>query len=114
MSTVNGSSTCNEHPCAGASALHGGSSSDVLEAANDGWRAALHELELAWEEIEAEILRLRGLARLALRVRDAQRAYFKSRSRDDLIASKQAEKDLDAALAAAHRQKGEPTNAGSC
>lgn len=34
------------------------------------------------------------LALLALQVLDAQRRYFKSRSRDDLIASKQLEAEL--------------------
>lgn len=34
------------------------------------------------------------LARLALRVLDAQKQYFKTRAKDDLIASKQLEKEL--------------------
>lgn len=42
---------------------------------------------------------LLDVARLAATVRVRQRAYFRERSTTNLIASKEAEKELDAALA---------------
>lgn len=45
-----------------------------------------------------EIERLRSVAELAGCARAAQRAYFTRRSRENLVASKQAERALDVAL----------------
>jgi hypothetical protein len=49
--------------------------------------------------MQAEIDRLHGIAALARQVREAQKKYFKTRDRNDLIASKQLERRLDDALA---------------
>lgn len=43
---------------------------------------------------------LRQLAEAGKRMRDLQRAYFKNRDRSVLIASKKAEREFDAMLAA--------------
>jgi len=40
-----------------------------------------------------------SLARLAYAVREAQRRYFKTRSREDLVESKRLERQLDGLLA---------------
>jgi hypothetical protein len=45
--------------------------------------------------------RLREVVRQGVAMRAAQRAYFKDRSRENLIASKEAEKAFDAAARAA-------------
>jgi exonuclease I len=41
---------------------------------------------------------LRGIVELARQVREAQKKYFKTRDRNDLVASKQIERRLDDAL----------------
>ncbi len=46
------------------------------------------------------------LAKLGLAMRAAQRAYFRTRSRSDLIASKDLEKSFDAACQAAMERAG--------
>ena len=43
---------------------------------------------------------VRALVEAAAKTRAAQKAYFRDRTRENLIASKQAEAELDAALAA--------------
>ena len=52
------------------------------------------------EELEAKLAQQDDLVQAAVAVREAQKAYFKDRSRDNLIASKQAEAALDKMLAA--------------
>jgi hypothetical protein len=49
---------------------------------------------------EEKLAQQDDLVQAAVVVRDAQKAYFKDRSRDNLIASKQAEAALDKMLAA--------------
>ncbi len=56
--------------------------------------------DLMWEAAE-EIERLREALRRGVAMRAAQRAYFADRSRENLIASKEAEKAFDAAARAA-------------
>ena len=52
------------------------------------------------KELEAKLAQQDDLVQAAFAVREAQKAYFKDRSRDNLIASKQAEAALDKMLAA--------------
>ena len=52
------------------------------------------------EALEAKLAQQDDLVQAAVAVREAQKAYFKDRSRDNLIASKQAEAALDKMLAA--------------
>lgn len=59
-----------------------------------------------YAEAYAEIERLREALRQGVAMRAAQRAYFADRSRENLIASKEAEKAFDvAARAALEEQK---------
>jgi hypothetical protein len=50
--------------------------------------------------LEAKLAQQDDLVQAAVAAREAQKAYFKDRSRDNLIASKQAEAALDKMLAA--------------
>jgi hypothetical protein len=52
-------------------------------------------------EAATEIERLREVVRQGVAMRAAQKAYFADRSRENLIASKEAEKAFDAAARAA-------------
>jgi len=52
------------------------------------------------EELEAKLAQQDALVQAAVAAREAQKVYFKDRSRDNLIASKQAEAALDKMLAA--------------
>lgn len=56
-----------------------------------------------WGKAEAndEIKRLREVVRQGMTMRAAQKAYFADRSRENLIASKEAEKAFDVAARAA-------------
>ena len=80
----------------------------------EGMERALEESDAREETLNARITMLEehlclteeklaqqdDLVQAAVVVRDAQKAYFKDRSRDNLIASKQAEAALDKMLAA--------------
>jgi 1,4-alpha-glucan branching enzyme len=44
-----------------------------------------------------EIVRLRATVQMGIKMRERQKAYFKTRTKDDLIASKQAEAAFDRA-----------------
>ena len=115
MSTAPGSATSNGSPSAAGSASPPESSSAA--APSDRWRLAFHRLRVEYSALEdriagvayesaSEIARLRGIVRAAAHVRECQRTYFRTRSREDLIASKQAEKELDDALGHEAEPKG--------
>lgn len=55
--------------------------------------------DAAWEKVCDELPRLVAIARYAAQVRVLQKRYFADRSTTNLIASKDAEKKLDALIA---------------
>ena len=57
-----------------------------------------HVSDEAQQKLIRDAIQLEAIATVARKVRDAQRLYFKTRSRTDLIASKQAEAELDKLL----------------
>ena len=68
---------------------------DILDELTDLAGAPSHEVKSVADRAIKEIERLR---QLGLKMRNAQKKYFKERSQENLIASKVAEKEFDDAL----------------
>lgn len=75
-----------------------------------GWaqrQAEEHDAREAYRDaLEERVPRLEVLARLGVEMRKRQKEYFKTRTREALIASKEAESAFDKAAAEIEAEKG--------
>lgn len=94
--------TCgaSRHAAMIAEALCSGEDYPMLAEEPDHCGGSIAATVAALWECRTKLAQQDDLVQAAVAVREAQKAYFKDRSRDNLIASKQAEAALDKMLAA--------------